>query len=274
MNIQEYIQSGIVESYVLGLAEEAERLEFEQLSASYPEVRSAREDFERSLEANAMANSIPPPSSVKARLFAELNITGTNMPKTEPVAGQPAKVVTLPRYRYLSAAAVALLVVSAALNFYFYNRYQDYSGRYEQLLAQNTELARNNQIIRTSLSEYEHTMKMMADPAMKMVKMEGNAVPGSPDPQSLATVFWDGNTKDVYLMVNHMPRPQAGKQFQLWAIVNGQPVDAGVFDVKDDNSHMVKMKNIPEASAFAVTLEKQGGSPTPTIEAMYVMGKV
>jgi anti-sigma-K factor RskA len=35
-----------------------------------------------------------------------------------------------------------------------------------------------------------------------------------------------------------------------------------------------KMKNIPEAQAFAITLEKQGGSASPTMEALLVMGKV
>ena len=35
-----------------------------------------------------------------------------------------------------------------------------------------------------------------------------------------------------------------------------------------------KMKPFDKADAFAITLEKKGGSTTPTMEAMYVMGKV
>ena len=35
-----------------------------------------------------------------------------------------------------------------------------------------------------------------------------------------------------------------------------------------------KMKNIPAASMFAITLEKSGGSETPTLSEMYVAGKV
>jgi anti-sigma-K factor RskA len=34
------------------------------------------------------------------------------------------------------------------------------------------------------------------------------------------------------------------------------------------------MKNIPAAQAFAITLENRGGSVSPTMEAMFVMGKV
>jgi anti-sigma-K factor RskA len=56
-------------------------------------------------------------------------------------------------------------------------------------------------------------------------------------------------------------------------MVDGKPVDAGVFDIKD-GAGMVRMKNIPRAQAFAITLEKKGGSPTPSLDKLYVMGKV
>ena len=50
MNLNEYISSGIVESYVLGLADEAERAEFERMCAAHEEVRAARNAFELALE--------------------------------------------------------------------------------------------------------------------------------------------------------------------------------------------------------------------------------
>jgi len=34
------------------------------------------------------------------------------------------------------------------------------------------------------------------------------------------------------------------------------------------------MKDIENATAFAITLEADGGSKTPTIEEMYVMGLI
>jgi anti-sigma-K factor RskA len=108
---------------------------------------------------------------------------------------------------------------------------------------------------------------MMADPAMKMVKLPG--IPGKGD--NMATVFWDTKSKDVYLMANKLPKPTIGKQYQLWALVDGSPVDAGILDVA---ANVCKMKTIPKAQGFAITLENAGGSPTPTMDAMYVMGKV
>ncbi len=91
----------------------------------------------------------------------------------------------------------------------------------------------------------------------------------------MATVYWDSRSKDVYLLVNNLPKPASQKQYQLWAIVDGKPVDAGMVDLSGSQDNMLlKMRNIPEAQAFAITLEKEGGSPSPTMEAMYVLGKV
>ncbi|OYW78343.1 MAG: hypothetical protein B7Z27_07670 [Sphingobacteriia bacterium 32-37-4] len=78
-------------------------------------------------------------------------------------------------------------------------------------------------------------------------------------------------SKDVYILPNKLPLPANGKQYQLWAIVEGKPVNAGVIS---DCAGLCKMKNIPSASMFAITLEKLGGSETPTLSEMYVAGKV
>ena len=46
MDIQKYISSGIIESYVMGLCNEAEEKELETLRTQYPELNSAILSFE------------------------------------------------------------------------------------------------------------------------------------------------------------------------------------------------------------------------------------
>ena len=70
-----------------------------------------------------------------------------------------------------------------------------------------------------------------------------------------------------------LPAPSEEQQYQLWAIVDGQPVDAGVFDIEKGNI-LQQLKTISNAQAFAVTLEKKGGSPTPTLAALFLIGNV
>lgn len=280
MNIQEYISSGIIESYVFGLADDQERAEFENLLTQYPELLQAKEEFEILLEKNAQHNALTPPGHVKSRIFSviEMETTGqpltaaTVVPMSDGRRAEPAAPASRRDFaRYIAAAAVLLLLLSTALNFYFFRRYKEYNDKYQTLILSQTELASHNQILQTRLLEYEKAVEMMKDPAMYVVKMP--AMPSNPDPSSATTVYWDTRTKDVYLAVNRLPDPAPNQQYQLWAMVNGKPVDAGVFDLKAGVG-MTKMKNIPKAEAFAVTLEKRGGSPTPTMDRLYVMGKV
>jgi anti-sigma-K factor RskA len=280
VNIQEYISSGIVESYVLGLANQDDRVEFERMCAAHAEVRKARESFELSLEQHALSNAVTPGKNIKSKIFAEIEIENqklkdqtTDSNIVTPVS-EKKSISMIPRLgwqRYVAAASIALLILSTALNFYLFNRYKDYSNRYTSLLAQQNELANNNNIMRARLDTYENTLAMLKDPDMVAIKMPGTNVPTSPDSSSVATVYWHTKSKDVYLLVNNLPQPASDKQYQLWAIVDGQPVDAGVFDLQVPG--LVRMKNMPRAQVFAVTLEKRGGNPTPQ-GPMYVLGKV
>jgi anti-sigma-K factor RskA len=275
VNIQEYISSGIVESYVLGLADEAEQSEFERMCDAHIEVRRARVAFEEALEREALANAIPPPKSVKSKIFSEIDVDLDQRPARSTLYDDhsqalPEAPVRRMNYRWMAAASILLLIASAALNFYFYRQYKSYSTRYDNLLAQQTQLANTNRAMETKLSEYESSLSHLRDPNMIMVKLPGVAA----KPNSMATVFWDKQTKDVYLMVNNLPAPSQGKQYQLWALVDGKPVDAGVIDSSHPADLLLRMKNIPVAQAFAITLEKSGGSPAPTMEAMFVMGNV
>ena len=69
MNVQEYISSGIVENYVMGLTDEKESAEFERMCELYPEVKAAREAYELALEETAMMNAIEPPRHIKSKVY-------------------------------------------------------------------------------------------------------------------------------------------------------------------------------------------------------------
>jgi anti-sigma-K factor RskA len=96
-------------------------------------------------------------------------------------------------------------------------------------------------------------------------------------PSSFATVYWDTTSKDVYLLVNNLPVPAGDQQYQLWALLDGKPIDVGMIDNESfigQKKLLLRMKNVSGAQAFAITLEKKGGSEKPTMENMYVLGNL
>ncbi len=293
MDIQQYIQSGIIESYVMGLASDDEIIEVEKLALEQPEVQQAIDDYSELLEQQAFQNAVAPPPGVKERLMAAIReddsagsgaiafsahssasvVTPAMLPEQE-ISSSSATIVPISTkqssyklWQYVAAASIILFVCSAAYNVYLYNEYSEKSQQYISLLNERTTLQASNNIYQTTIKQLQSANDMMADPAMAKVKMDGQK-----NKQDAALVLWDTRTKDVYLVANKLPSPAQGKQYQLWAIVDGKPVDAGMLDANCNS--VCKMKNIPKAEAFAITLEKLGGNPGPTMTELYVMGKI
>jgi anti-sigma-K factor RskA len=269
VNVQDYIESGSIESCVLGLASAEEQRELDRLCREYPDIQAARLAFEEGLETAAMQGAIAPPPAARNRFLDSIRQEmPTPSPAPEIQAHEPAVVKSINWKRYLVAASLVLLAGSSFLNLYLYRQYRNSRQEYANLLAAQTEMANANKTLQTRYNSLEEDLKMVKDPMVMQVKLaDMNKT------NSMSTVYWDTRTRNVYLMVNHLPQPEAGKQYQLWAIVEGKPVDAGMVDMEKANSLLV-MKNIPKAEAFAITLEKAGGSPVPTLTAMYVLGKV
>ncbi len=252
MNTQEYISSGIIESYVLGLASDEERREFEQLCTQYPEVLQARTSFEQALEKQAMENAIAPSLDVKAKIFDEINSTG------KIVSMQAATAKKVNWFKYAAAASVILLAGSIYWNISLSNKNKNLQNNYNTTIAELNNVKKDIEILQQN-------------PNVKMAAMNGQPI----SPKSYATVYWDTASQDVYLMINNMPKPASDKQYQLWAFLDGQPIDMGLIEITEKPLQLYRLNKAQAAQAFAITLEKKDRSDISKPGGdVYVMGKL
>ena len=262
MNVQDYISSGIVESYVLGLASPEEQLDFERMCRQYPEMLQARTDFELAMEQQAMQNAIAPPSALKQQIKdAVLPVEAKIIPINNDLP-----VVKANWFKYAAAACAVLLAGSLYWNISQYNQHKKTQAEYAQL--QN-----NYDTTVAALDDIKKDIEMLTGRnTVKMAAMKGL----DPAPASYATVYWDSTSKDVFLLVNNLPKPPSEKQYQLWALLDGKPIDVGMVDNNffiGQKRLLLKMKNVSGAQAFAITLEEKGGGPTPK-GPMYTLGNL
>ncbi len=257
MNVQEYIESGIIESYVMGLASEPERAEFERLCTLYPELVTARRKFEERLEGYAWENAVPPPPEVKVKVLEAIG-KSSNIITLEKDKEPPSPMLP----KIIAGAAVVLLIAMAYL--------------YYQTRQQNKDLTDTNSRLKVSLDTTRNILQRIVDeqkdlvsnPNVTVVNMVGTQIA----PKSSANIYWDSASSNVYLVVKNMPKLPNNQQYQLWALIDNKPKDLGVFDATDDKV-ILKMKNTQKAQAFAITIEQKGGSPSPTLQKMQSMGK-
>ncbi|MBW8524329.1 anti-sigma factor [Chryseobacterium chendengshani] len=276
MNSKEYISSGILESYILGHASPEEAGILECVMKNNNEVREAFEEAQKTFEMLATAQAVTPPDDLKSKIWAKIqqqqetvesNIEKPIMPiealqRTE-VEGDVRKIQndTKNSWRSFAIAASILFFISIGANLYWMNSQAEFNDKIVKL---ESETKSKN----LAMQNMQQKLDVVANPNMKKIVLAGV----EKHPQSKATVLWDTQSKDVYLNVNNLPKAPEGMEYQLWAIADGKPVSAGMYS--EDKDTRIALSNITNAQAFAITLEKKGGSVAPTMENMYVMGGV
>jgi anti-sigma-K factor RskA len=94
-------------------------------------------------------------------------------------------------------------------------------------------------------------------------------------------VTWDEARQQGEFTVRGLPPNDPTKeQYQLWIMDANQkqpiPVDGGVFDVKPDGTATLAVRSpirVSDAQAFAISKEKPGGVPAPTMTQVVLVMK-
>ncbi|AZA62407.1 anti-sigma factor [Chryseobacterium indoltheticum] len=274
MDSKEYISSGILESYILGHASPEEAGILECVMKNNAEVKAAYEEAQKTFELLATAQAVTPPNDLKSKIWDKIQLEqqvedekpviplNSVEPKLETQQiGQEIRVEKNKSWKNFAVAATVLFLVSIGANLYWMSNQNEMKNELAVLKSdkQSQNLAMQN---------LEQKLKITSNPNMLKIVLAGV----EKHPKSNAVVYWDKTSKDVYLTANSLPKAPEGMQYQLWAIADGKPVSAGMYT--DDKDAKIALANIPSAQAFAITLEKEGGSEIPTMENMYVMGGV
>ena len=256
MDINEYISSGIIEMYVMGLCNAAEKHELESLRHQHPVLNKAIVAYEKELEERMQKDIKLPAQDTDDKILQSLNAL------LVPVVSIDAGKKTGNRFSWgsvVAAASVLLLLVSAYFNYSLFTK----TKTQEQALSKAKE---NKSIATLPLADY----KVMNDPAITPVAMYGVGYHAI----CRCTMFWDKKTGKIYIMIHHLPGSSTTRDYQLWANVNGKSVNVGIIN-DSIRGRFIEMQHVPvEATSFIVTLEQAGGVDTPTIEETYLSGKI
>lgn len=275
-DVKAYIESGVLELYVLGDLSPEEKLDVEKMASAYPAVKAELAEIEQSLEMYAQEHAIEPSVDLRGKI---VNSTLVNLGDDRMFTKQRKhsdeeqyeddKVITMPKrtqfYKYAFAACLTLLLISIYGMVSLYSQLQESNTQLATLQADKTKFA--NQV-----NYKDEQLKIYRDSNYRIVRLKG--LPKTPTASMI--LAWNPSTQKVKVDMQSMALPTHDNkhEYQLWALVKGKPVDMGLFDDATADSAIVKeMKNIASAQGFAVTLEPKGGSVNPTLDQMVVIGQ-
>ena len=262
LNIKEYISSGILEHYVLGLASEKEREEVEMYSQSHSEIQIELSSIEEAMEQYAHMHAVEAPAGIGSKINAQIDA----LEKQASISSQ-----TSTNLLGKGGLIILLGVVSLLLGFLAFSNDQKNQSQAQEITSLQTDLKTQkddcDEINRQNDALRERLI-ILQDPDNQFIRMGGVG----DAPNAIASVIYNTATQKSYLNIDQLAAPPSNKQYQLWAIVDGTPVDMGVFDIELNKDTLQEVPFIENPAAFAVTLEKLGGNPTPSLDQMVLIG--
>ncbi|MEM6517406.1 MAG: anti-sigma factor [Bacteroidota bacterium] len=264
MNIEDYIESGVLELYVAGQLSEPENREVYELMIKHPEI--LQEVLEIESAVIRLTQSVAPIS--RNNLF-------TSIKDRLKLGDNDVKVVSIDRKKtnyvhYLGWAAAVLLGAGLLWTF---NQNNQLETEVTNVNIEKNYLETQLEDSRTDLAETEELLKAITDKDVITVSLGGQAN----FENTYAKVYWNKKDNTIYLDGQGLPDAPAGKVYQLWSLKLDPltPTSLGTVDAfNTDKDKIFEIKNDNESQAFGITLEPEGGSETPTMEQLYTLGVV
>ncbi|KRD10578.1 anti-sigma factor [Flavobacterium sp. Root901] len=262
MEAQEYIESGILELYVYGLLTEKENLEIADLAKNNKNVDEEIIAIEKAIV--ALSSSFSPFHSVEnfEKIKARLELKHGKVVDLKPTSNWT---------QYVGWAAAVLLLLG------FGYQTLELTKTKEAISSVGTEknkIEREYAFLDQQKKQTEKNLSIVRDIKNTGVTLGGQAV----SPTSFAKVYWNQQTKTTYIDAAGLPAPPKGKVYQVWSLKLSPvltPTSIGLLDNFEGNKQKIfAVSQTDSAEAFGITLEPAGGSPTPTMEQLYTLGKV
>jgi anti-sigma-K factor RskA len=270
-DLKAYIESGVLEFYVLGDLTRNEKLEVELMLKKHPELRAELLEIEKTLQKYSETHAENPPDYLRSTI---LDVLDTREEKdTNPVVPITTDHNKNNSYKYAFAASVALLLLSLIAIINLNSQLKESNHHIAILRQSNQKFAKQVNYVEDQLETAKQSLKIFHNPDQyKLVSLKGTQ--NAPTASMMIAFSPEKEEVMIDMAALKMPANDSEHQYQLWAMVDGKPIDLGVFDVKSDTTGMIKMKSLKNVQAFGVTLEPKGGSINPTMDQMMAMGAI
>ena len=246
MNVKDFIKSGILEEYALGLCDPADKQLVISMCEKYPEVKKALFEAEAGLE----------------EVFSQQQLNeALQSSSTEPkIIPHKSKIKFRIHPAILKWGAAACLVSALAMGY----MYSKEKSKNSQMLA---DLKSSGKVFLT-LPESDYAV--LNNPKITPIAMYGvgsHAI-------CRCTIYWDKKAKKLYMIIHHLPRSSSSKDYQLWAKNGDSYKSIGIIN-DEIRGRFIEMNNAPnDISELMVTLEIAGGNTKPDLNDVYLEGRI
>lgn len=242
-DIKQYIESGILELYVLNDLTPEEKLDVENMSATYPAIQRELNEISETMELLAEEHAVEPREGLRTIVLNQLLANDTTKTAfVQKPADADTKIVPLKTvqsnqfYKYAFAASIALLLVSLVSLFNIYNHLQESRQQLVALQAQNQKFANQVNFQENQLNQYKQQSK--GSPLQNPVLIDSINVKANP------------NSGQLIAMQNELK--QSRKKILALQLQNNK-TEKDLYAFSDPATRFIKLKGIKDSSVLLVT---------------------
>ena len=240
--IRIFLDTDLLEKYLLGTTNTEETLQVERYITMYPEVRKIYNELQENLETFAKMHAVKAPEGLRAKILHRIKAQNAGRRKFR---------------RYAIAASVAAFLFAGS-SYFFWN--------------QNQSLQEENTIVNNKIKDLEEDMRERLEDVRNQFIVLNNPqtrkymVNGNKKARELKAVAYINPVKKLaYINVRNLPNLPEDYDYQMWAEVNGEMVNLGVIRNVDDKDKLRALPYAKNAVSY-ITIEPKGGNETPTVQ--------
>ena len=243
--LQSFLQSGLLDKYILGATSSAETLEVEHYIDTYPEIEAEYARLQNNLEILAKANSAEAPKGLLDTILSDLE--ESEAPKVISIAPQKRT----PWYS-IAASVAAFIFGATAFMLYQQNQALDRENQVvvDELFDLRGDIDNNNQ----KLDALTRQLLKLNNPDSQKYVFRGNE-----RAKDLKTVAYINPVEKTSMIdVVALPQLPEDRCYQIWAEVQDKMISLGILDEAER-----KLQTIPyveNALALSISIEPKGGS--------------
>lgn len=240
--IKQFLDSDLLENYLLGTTSTEETLQVERYIAMYPEVRDTYVELQENLEMFAKLHAIKAPEALKGKILGR--IRKENMARKN-------------FYRFAIAASFAVLMSTGA-SYFFWDQNQ---GLQEENTIVSNKIDDLEETMRAQLEDVRNQFIVLQNPETKKFNVKGNK-----KAEELKAVAYVNPVKKLsYINVSKLPNLPENQCYQMWAEVNGKMVNLGIIKEADSQEKLLALPYSDNTVGY-ITIGPKGGNQSPTVE--------
>ncbi len=247
--VHTFLESGLLDKYLIGATTASETVEVESYISKYPEVKEEYNILQDHLELVAKTQAVRPPSYTLDVILDAIDDKPVVHLRSQPK----------PRFWFGIAASVAALIF-AGTSYMLYNQNQ-------KLLQENNTIAEEIFDLRDDINNNNGKLDGVMRELMKLnnPETEKYVLRGNGRAEDLKTVAYINPVdKSSLIDVVSLPKISEEQSYQLWAQLQDKMVNLGILDMADR-----KLKSVPyieDALSLNITIEPKGGNKDASLE--------